>query len=744
MNKHVAGLQRMKPSRLTTLGLWFVTSVFLLCSVFVLIWLAYQIDERFAELRSTGADNAYWSASQAEVDVQRLRIAVMTAQNVPSEENLAALRLRYDILYSRSQVMSNGAVGHAIRNAQLQTASLFPLPAFLERYLDLIDGPDDALLAALPQMHDDLSVLSDATRTFALDVMHFFNADADEKREGLASLQRNATLVTYLMVVAFSLMTTALAFQLLRRMRVELLLTQRNRQLEVSEKETQKARMQLLSAIEALEDGFVIFDADERLVATNSRYHEIFEGPSDILRPGVTFEEIARFVAYSGLVADSVGQEEDWIEQRLAQFRRADGPAEHRTNDGRFVRYYEKATPDGGRVGLRTDVTGLYAAREQAEAANKAKSAFLANMSHEIRTPMNGILGMAEILSQTSLDEEQAQMLETIRSSGDALLTVINDILDLARIEAGKLNLSAHPFVLADLLQRLERLHGANARLKGLKMYLSLGPGLDQPRLGDDSRLAQILGNLIGNAVKFTDTGHVRIEAETRDAQTVWVRISDTGLGMTESQVQRVFDEFEQADNSVTRRFGGSGLGLAIVRKLVELMDGDLHITSTPGLGTQVELRLPFPVADPETAMVAPRDASITPLREGLKVLVAEDNRTNASILAVMLKRLEVDSEFVTNGQEACEAWHPGKFDVLLFDISMPVMDGIDALGAIRARAVQSGAAAPRAVAATANVMQDQVATYLQAGFSAVLSKPYKSSELHDILSVLSKDQAAE
>lgn len=744
MNKHVAGLQRMKPSKLTTLGLWFVTSVFLLCSVFILIWLAYQIDERFAELRSTGADNAYWSASQAEVDVQRLRIAVMAAQNAPSEDNLAALRLRYDILYSRSQVMTNGAVGQAIQHAQQQTASVFPVLEFLETYLDVIDGPDADLLAVLPRMEEELSELSDATRAFALDVMHFFNADADEKREGLASLQRNATLVTYLMIVAFSLMTTALAFQLLRRMRAELLLMQRNRQLEVSEKETQKARMQLLSAIEALEDGFVIFDADEKLVAANSRYHEIFAGLSDILRPGVSFQELIRFAAHSGLVADSAGREEEWIEQRLAQFRRADGPAEHRTVDGRYIRYYEKATPDGGRVGLRTDVTAIYAAREQAEAANRAKSAFLANMSHEIRTPMNGILGMAEILSQTKLDENQAQMLETIRSSGDALLTVINDILDLARIEAGKLTFSEHPFVLADLLQRLERLHGANARLKGLKMELSLGPGLDQPRFGDDGKLAQILGNLIGNAVKFTDTGEVRIDAKACDAHTVLFRISDTGLGMTESQIQRVFNEFEQADNSVTRRFGGSGLGLAIVRKLVELMDGDLHISSTPGIGTEVELRLPFPYADPETERAVSRAATVTSLRKGLKVLVAEDNRTNATILAAMLKRLGVEAEFVTNGQEACDIWHPGKFDVLLFDISMPVMDGIDALGAIRARALQSGGAAPRAVAATANVMQDQVATYLRSGFSAVLSKPYKSAELHDILSALSEDQAAE
>ncbi len=368
---------------------------------------------------------------------------------------------------------------------------------------------------------------------------------------------------------------------------------------------------------------------------------------------------------------------------------------------------------------------------QKAEAANRSKSQFLANMSHEIRTPLNGVLGMAQVLEGELSDPGHREMLATIRASGEVLLGVLNDVLDMSKIEAGKLALEQTCFVPAELATRIEALHGLQAREKGLGFELVVAPDAQATRLGDVGRLAQIMHNLVGNAVKFTESGRVTVTLSTGAEDSLELTVRDTGIGMTDEQLSRVFDDFEQADGTVTRRFGGTGLGMSIVRRLVDLMGGVIEVDSTPDVGTEVRVRVPLARADPDPAAAPARTLSAL---VGLRVLAADDNRTNRTILKSMLARLGVDVVLAEDGRAVLDAWEAGQFDMYLLDISMPGLDGISALRHLRAFEVAAGQAPTPALAITANVMSHQVDEYLEAGFSGHLGKPFRRDDLADAL----------
>ncbi len=516
---------------------------------------------------------------------------------------------------------------------------------------------------------------------------------------------------------------------------------------EAAECAAERARRQLLDAIEALEDGFVMYDADERLVAVNARHHELFPLVEPIMKPGLKFEDQIACAARAGQISEAAGREEDWMAERIGYFRNPGPAREETTSLGRHVRFYDKPTANGGRVGLRTDITELTDARHRAEAANHAKSEFLANMSHEIRTPLNGVLGMADLLAETRLDAVQAEMLATIRESGWSLLALLNDILDLARVEAGKLGLEVRAFDLDAMITRLNPLHGATARARGITFTIHTAPDARNLRLGDETRIIQILHNLLGNAVKFTEQGSVSLHIRADDPQVLRFRISDTGIGMSEDQIARIFETFEQAEAGTARRFGGSGLGMTIVRRLVDLMEGEIRIDSATGRGTTIDLRIAVPVADAPADLreQAGKIASPTPSGTmpgtmgtdsltGRRILVADDNATNRKILHTLLDRMGLVAEFAEDGAQACELWQTQNFDLVLLDISMPVMDGIAALRRMRQIAAGSGRAPPVALAATANVMTDQVARYQQEGFCETLPKPIRRAQLEAVL----------
>lgn len=370
----------------------------------------------------------------------------------------------------------------------------------------------------------------------------------------------------------------------------------------------------------------------------------------------------------------------------------------------------------------------LRGAMTAAEAANRAKSDFLAAMSHEIRTPLNGVLGMAHVLDRRLTDTDDRMMLQVIRDSGEHLLGVINDILDLAKIEAGRLVLDHQPLNLAEVTAPILALHRLRAEEKGVSLRVTCtGARDDERRLGDGQRLIQILHNLLGNAVKFTDQGEVHLHCDYRSTDRLAITVTDTGIGMDEDELTEVMEDFAQGRRGSSARNSGTGLGLAIVRRLVRLMQGELTLTSAPGQGVTARIDLAMPVVEGKDA--APRDTSL-PKVPPMRVLAAEDNATNRIILHSMLQALGVTSEIVGSGDAALDRWRGGGFDALLFDIAMPGRDGIGTLAAVQSEARALGVPVPPAIAVTANAMTHQVAEYLAQGFAACVPKPISLDEL--------------
>ncbi|MEL6516277.1 MAG: ATP-binding protein [Pseudomonadota bacterium] len=640
--------------------------------------------------------------------------------------------------------------------------------------------------------------------------------------------------------------------------------------LEQAHSAMQIAERRLWESLETIEDGFAVFDTDDRLIAANRAFLAPFGGLEDV-RIGAYFIEIVRLAAEEGLI-DCDGQTiDDWVDAMIARWSDEDRkPLTLRFYNDTFIRIVERRTRDGDMVMLAVDITESMArereldeARRKAEAASRAKSAFLANMSHEIRTPMNGVLAMAELMAESELNSEQRLYLDTIRNSGEALLVIINDVLDYSRIEAGKLSLSPAPFDLERSINDVMLLLQPSARDKGIDLLLDYDMFLPTDFVGDSGRMRQVLTNLVGNAVKFTEKGHVLVRAVglpgiNPESYRIHIVVEDTGIGIPANMRDHIFGEFNQVEDQMNRAFDGTGLGLPISKQLVTMMGGEIWVDSIEGQGSSfgfhitlpcvanTEVNMPdvpdwvdrvaiidsnpvsqallnkqltavgltpqtvvegtftpdkpwgprdivFTAQDPDAAAageapaatfvmcqgpvapnnvlpehaqyvvqpflrhelldriatlppVAPEpEAALAPVEEQLppkrlQVLAAEDNKTNQLVLRKLLKTFDIDLKITENGRETVAAYREARPDILLTDISMPLMDGKDAAREIRAYERAHDLPPIPIVAMTAHTGEEAAADIRAAGIDHCLTKPLRRDELADHIRAAAPD----
>jgi signal transduction histidine kinase/ActR/RegA family two-component response regulator len=501
----------------------------------------------------------------------------------------------------------------------------------------------------------------------------------------------------------------------------------------------QRALAQLRTATNAMPAALAFFDADRRLLVWNTTFEQLTAAGGGVVRRGMPMTEMLQTIAPPEVrsAAEAKAQQRETKEFQVPT--------------GKWIRV-ENVPTDEGILSVGIDITeikrseeALAQALERAEAANRATSEFLTNMSHEIRTPLNGVSGLADVLAKTRLTAAQRELIGIIRSSAHTVDSLVGAILDLSSMEAGQAQIRVEPFHLGDLVREAAARHRPGAEAKGLVLVEETAAEAGVLVLGDAARLGQVLSSLLSNAVKFTETGVVRVSARALEGEMFRLEVRDTGVGFDPADKARLFDRFAQGDGSATRKFGGAGLGLALVSRSASLMDATLECDSPPGGGAvfTFDVRLPPARADAAAGSGAGplpggRKAGDDAAEEApLEVLVVDDNATNRRVLELILSQLGATTYTAENGQQAVRAFEAGRFDLVLMDVQMPIMDGLSATREIRSLERRKGLAPTPVIIVSANCMPEHIQAGLEAGAQRYLGKPVTARALAEAIAAV-------
>lgn len=699
-----------------------------------ILMLGLDVAKDMKLLQTASSDNVQWTLSQAEVEYLEYDKAVDDAL-VAATPDLALVRRQFDIFYSRISTLNKGELYRGLQNVPEAASALAKVSATLEKSVALIDAPDAELVAQLAVLDLESDKLHETLRRLSTSGLRYFAMLADSRRAGISETLSRLAIVTALLISALIILavhSNRVSRQNLRR-----------------RDQVQQTSARLQTVIATSLDAVIVTDKAGAILEFNGSAERIFgydrgealgQNISELLVP-----DHLREAHLAGMQRMAKGGALHVVGKGLVRLEsmRASGEifpielslqAATQDEEEIFVAFIRDISE---RVSAERE---LVEARDRALAGERAKANFLAVMSHEIRTPLNGLLGNLTLMKDTAMDQRQGELARRMDMSGRLLMNHVNDVLDIAKYEAGKLRLLEEPVNLSDMLQDLADAQSTDAAAVGTTLSWHWVGAPQDWVCSDRARLEQLLINLVGNAIKFTRQGRVSMEAEvvTRDATTAMLefRVRDTGIGIAAEDVDRIFGDFETLDASYGRSVGGTGLGLGIARRITTAMGGEIGAESILGSGSVFRVRLPLKITQAPAAEVAaqpvPQAAAAQRPQSALSILVVEDNEVNRHIARELLQR---DGHRVTEAHDGAQAVARSvveRFDLILMDISMPVMDGRQATQAIRLGGGEN--AETPIIAFTANVMPEEVAGFLAGGMDGSLSKPISVDALRRII----------